>query len=38
MAAFLADRIIYELHNEEAAFDALKLAEEQIVYITKRKK
>ena len=37
-AAFLADRILHQLYDEDTAFEALKLAEEQVVYQIKNKK
>ena len=36
--AFLADKILIALFDEDNAFDALKMAEEQVVYQTKNRK
>ncbi len=33
LTAWLSDKIVYEVENEEVAFDALKLAEEKIEYL-----
>lgn len=37
LVAFFSDQIIYEIGNEEYAKDALKVAEEKIEYLTKKK-
>lgn len=34
---WLSDRVVYELRDEEYATDALKVAEQEIKYITKNK-
>jgi len=38
LVVWLANKIVYEVENEENALKALQLAEEQVKYITKKKK
>lgn len=37
LVVWLSDKLVYELGNEEVAFEALRLAEEKIAYITRPK-
>ena len=38
LVAWLSDKIVYELENEELALKALQVAEDKVKYIKKRKK
>ena len=38
LVAWLSDRIIYEVENEEQALQALHVAEEKVKYLTKHKR
>jgi transcriptional regulator with XRE-family HTH domain len=38
LVAWLSDKLVYELEDEEVALKALQVAEEKVKYITKSKK
>jgi len=38
LVAWLSDKLVYELEDEEVALKALQMAEEKVKYITKTKK
>jgi len=38
LVAWLSDKLVYELEDEEVALKALQMAEEKVKYITKNKK
>ncbi len=38
LVAWLSDKLVYELEDEEVALKALQVAEEKVKYITKNRK
>jgi transcriptional regulator with XRE-family HTH domain len=38
LIAFISDKLVYELQDEEVAIKAMQVAEKKINYITKKKK
>lgn len=37
LIAFISDKLVYELQDEEVALEAMQLAEQKITYITSKK-